>query len=395
MKAPFSGEDDFLYISQMLVLHIITGLNNGGAEAVLFRLALEEQKMGSQHHVISLMDRGIYGDRLEQANVCVYTLNFSRSKVTFAGLWKLYRLMRRINPDVIQTWMYHSDLIGGIIARLAGTRSIIWGIRHANLSIDHNSRATLGIVRICAFLSNWVPCKIISCSEQATRIHQAIGYQADKFIHIPNGYSMERLKPDAVARAAVRAELDISNDVFVVGMVARFDVQKDHHNLVQALGLLKHRGLPFVCLLVGVGMTESNHELCAWLKEANLLTNVKLLGPRSDVPAIMNALDVHVLSSLGEAFPNVLAEAMACGTPCVTTDVGDAAAIVADHGWVVAAKNSAALADALTQAHESWVSDSTAWQARQAACRAHIMANFELEQMCERYRQAWQLCMQP
>lgn len=376
------------------VLHIITGLSNGGAEAVMLRLIQTDHDRGSQHCVVSLMDRGIYADRLEALGLCVHTLNFPRGNVKFLGLLELFRLIRRVKPDIVQTWMYHSDLIGGLVARLAGVRAISWGIRHANLDPAHNSRSTLVIVRMCALLSSWVPRKIISCSEQATRIHQAIGYQADKFIHIPNGYSMERLKPDAVARAAVRAELGISNDVFVVGMVARFDVQKDHHNLVRALGLLKRRGVPFVCLLVGVGMTESNHELCAWLMEAEVLSNVKLLGPRTDVPAVMNALDVHVLSSLGEAFPNVLAEAMACGTPCVTTDVGDAAAIVADHGWVVAAKNSAALADALTQAHEGFVSDSTAWQARQAACRAHIMANFELEQMCERYRKAWQLCMQ-
>lgn len=378
----------------MKILHIITGLNGGGAEAVLSRLVFADKDERSQHYVISLIDRGIYGDKLEQAGAFVYILSFPRGRVNFAGLVQLFRLIRKVKPEVVQTWMYHSDLIGGVIARLAGIRAIAWGIRHANLDPAHNSRSTLAIVRMCAFLSNWVPRKIISCSQQATRIHQAVGYQADKFIHIPNGYSMERLKPDSVARTVLRSEFGIPSDVFVVGMVARFDVQKDHHNLVQALGLLKRRGVPFVCLLVGVGMTESNHELCAWLKVADVVSNVKLLGPRTDVPAVMNALDLHVLSSLGEAFPNVLAEAMACGTPCVTTDVGDAAAIVANHGWVVAAKNSAALADALTQAHKSFVSESTAWQARQAACRAHIMANFELEQMCERYRQAWQLCIQ-
>ena len=358
------------------------------------RLVIADKDERSQHYVISLIDRGIYGDKLEQAGAFVYILSFPRGRVNFAGLVQLFRLIRKVKPEVVQTWMYHSDLIGGVIARLAGVRAIAWGIRHANLDPAHNSRATLGIVRICAFLSDWVPRRIISCSEKATHVHQAIGYRADKFIHIPNGYSMERLKPDDAARSAVRAELGISNDVFVMGMVARFDVQKDHRNLLQALNLFKRSGTPFVCLLVGVGMTDSNHELRAWLNEADVVSNVKLLGPRTDVPAVMNALDVHVLSSLGEAFPNVLAEAMACGTPCVTTDVGDAAAIVANHGWVVAAENSAALADALTQAYESFVSDSTAWQARQAACRAHIMANFELEQMCERYRQAWQLCMQ-
>lgn len=379
----------------MNLLHIITGLNNGGAEAVLLRLVATDQSKGNDHNVVSLMDRGIYAVRLEQAGATVHTLNFPRGRVTAAGLVQLFRLIREIRPDVVQTWMYHSDLIGGVVALLAGVRSIAWGIRHANLDPAHNSRATLRIVRLCALLSGWVPRKIVSCSAQAARVHQAVGYRADKFIHIPNGYNLQRLQPDAASRSALRAELGIAHNAFVLGMVARFDVQKDHRNLVQALGLLKRRGVPFTCLLVGVGMDEANGELRGWLDAAGVAGHVKLLGPRSDVPAVMNALDVHVLSSLGEAFPNVLAEAMACGTPCVTTDVGDAAVIVADHGWVVAPQDSVALAEGLIQAHDSFTADGAAWQARQAACRAHIMANFELELMCERYRQAWQLCMKP
>ena len=198
----------------------------------------------------------------------------------------------------------------------------------------------------------------------------------------------------------MRSSDDIERSIFgrrafVLGMVARFDVQKDHRNLVRALGLLKRRGVQFTCLLVGVGMDEANAELHGWLDAAGVADSIKLLGPRGDVPAVMNVLDVHVLSSLGEAFPNVLAEAMACGTPCVATDVGDAAVIVADHGWVVAPQDSVALAEGLIQAHNNFTEDGAAWQARQAACRAHIMANFELELMCQRYRQAWQLCMQP
>ena len=379
----------------MRVLQIITGLNNGGAEAVLLRLVAADKQRDAQHHVVSLMDRGIYAERLEQAGATVHTLNFPRGRVTAAGLVQLFRLIREIRPDVVQTWMYHSDLIGGLVGRLAGVRAIAWGIRHANLDPAHNSRATLGIVRVCALLSGWVPRKIVSCSAQASRVHQAVGYRADKFIHIPNGYNLQRLQPDAASRSALRAELGIAHNAFVLGMVARFDVQKDHRNLVQALGLLKRRGVPFTCLLVGVGMDEANGELRGWLDAAGVAGHVKLLGPRSDVPAVMNALDVHVLSSLGEAFPNVLAEAMACGTPCVTTDVGDAAVIVADHGWVVAPQDSDVLAEGLIQAHNNFTADGAAWQARQAACRAHIMANFELELMCQRYRQAWQLCMQP
>jgi len=340
------------------------------------------------------MDRGVYADRLEQAGVCVHTLNFARGKVAIRGMARLWRLLRHIRPDVVQTWMYHADLIGGVMARLAGIRAVVWGVRHANLDPAHNSSATLRVVQLCAYLSRWVPLKIVSCAVQATHLHRAAGYQADKFVQIPNGYNLERFKPDVSSRTAARAELGIEENIFVLGMVARFDVQKDHRNLIRALGRLNGRGVQFICLLVGVGMDETNSELRDWIEEIGIADNIKLLGPRGDIPVIMNAMDVHVLSSLGEAFPNVLAEAMACGTPCVTTDVGDAAIIVADQGWVVAAQDSEALADGLMEAYKSFAGDGAAWKARQDACREHIMTNFELEQMCERYRQAWQACIQ-
>ena len=377
----------------MKLLHIITSLNNGGAEAVLFRLTTKDQQSGNQHYVISLMDRGIYADRLEQAGVAVYSLKFPRGGVTVSGLVNLFRLVRQIRPDVVQTWMYHANFIGGVVARLAGIRAISWGIHHSNLEAAHNSRATLSIARIGARLSGWVPRKIVSCSAHATRVHQAAGYKADKFIHIPNGYNMESFKPDADGRRAIRCELDITDETFVFGMVGRFDVQKDHRNLVQALGQLKQCGVPFICILIGQGMDASNGELRSWIDSADVADHVKLLGPRSDIPSVMNSLDVHVLSSLGEAFPNVLAEAMACGTPCVTTDVGDASVIVADHGWVVAPQDAGALAEGLAQAYGSFIARGVEWQARQIACRAHIMVNFELGLMCERYRLEWYSCI--
>ena len=378
------------------MLHLITGLDNGGAEAVLFRLVAADVDagVGSNHYVISLMDAGVYAEKFRGIGIPVDVLGFPRGRLTFKGVVKLFKIIRRIRPDMVQTWMYHADLVGGVVARMSGVRTVVWGIRHANLNPEHNSRSTLLVVRLCAALSGWVPKRIISCSEKATRLHQAAGYRADKFLQIPNGYNMERFKPDPSNRSGIRAELNVAEDAFVLGMVARFDVQKNHRNLIDALGLLKRRGIQFTCLLVGARMDESNSVLRDWIEEAAIGDHVKLLGPRDDVPAVMNALDVHVLSSLGEAFPNVLAEAMACGTPCVTTDVGDAAVIVKEHGWVVKPRDAAALADGLMEAYGSFSGDKAAWKARQAACRAHIIANFGLEQMCERYRQAWQACIQ-
>ena len=223
----------------MKVLHIITGLGGGGAEAVLCRLATADQQTNNQHYVISLMDRGVYATRLEQAGVVVHTLDLPRGKVSWTGLAKLYRLIRQVRPDVVQTWMYHADLIGGVVARLAGIKAIAWGIRHANHDPAHNSRATLRIVWLCARLSSWVTTKIVSCSIKATQLHQALGYCADKFINIPNGYALEQLKPDEQARCTVREELKIASNAFVLGMVARFDPQKDHQNLNWPNALIK------------------------------------------------------------------------------------------------------------------------------------------------------------
>lgn len=379
----------------MKVMHVISGLNNGGAEAVLCRLATVDQQSGDHHHhVVSLMDRGIYADQLEQGGVVVSTLQMPRGRVTLGGLIRLYQLIKQVQPDVVQTWMYHADLIGGIVARVAGVKAIVWGVRHANFDPDKNSRVTILIARICAWLSHWVPRKIISCSAKATRLHLELGYQSEKFITIPNGYALEKLKPDTNARLALREELAIPSDTFVLGIVARFDPLKDHQNLIQALAMIKRTGHQFLCLLVGFGMDDKNSLLVAEIAAADITEQVRLLGPRNDIPSVMNALDVHVLSSISEAFPNVLAEAMACGTPCVTTDVGDAALIVGGRGWLVSARNPAALARGITEAKALFDNDHHAWQTMQHACRGHIIANFELNQMCERYKNTWAMCLQ-
>lgn len=373
----------------MFVVHIITGLNNGGAEAVLYRLCKNDEAV--KHTVISMMDKGKYGIMLEENGVEVYCLNMPQGRVTFSGVKKLYGLLKELKPDVVQTWMYHADLIGGTIARLAGFKSVFWNVRHSILEKGSSKRSTILIAKLCAILSNFIPKKIICCAQKALEVHSNLGYQRNKMVVIGNGYKLDTFRPSESDRRVVRDELSITSNMNVVGMVGRFDPQKDHANLLSSISLVKQQGVDFKCLLVGADLSCNNTYFVNEIKKLGLYSNVVLLEQRDDIPAIMNALDVHLLSSFSEGFPNVLCEAMACGTPCVTTDVGDAALIVSNTGWVVPSRNAEDLAAAIVSALNEKEGSLEVWSNRKEKCRKRVVENFGIEEMIEKYHAVWQI----
>lgn len=370
----------------MQVIHVITGLNDGGAEAVLHRLVTTDH--GNVHHVVSMMDEGKYGTLLRNAGVPVTCLNMPQGKVTLRGLWKLWRLLRKEKPSVVQTWMYHANLIGGVVARLAGLKNIFWGIHHTSLTPESTKRSTILVAKICAHLSRRIPKAIVCCAQKSVEVHQDLGYAQEKIYAIPNGYDLSRFSLSAQSRTHLREQWGIAENQWLLGMVSRFDPLKDHGNLLHALAEIKKQGIEFLAIMVGRGMDSNNDQLKKWMVDLNLVDEVRLLEQRTDIPDVMNALDVHVLSSCSEAFPNVLAEAMACGTPVVTTDVGDAAVIVGDTGWVVPPKDATALANALLQARRA-MDDAEGWQLRRTAARQRVEENFSLSRMVESYNALW------
>jgi glycosyltransferase involved in cell wall biosynthesis len=315
------------------VLHVITGLNIGGAELALKRLVLSDA-VRSRHTVVSLTDIGAVGRDLQAATVAVHALNLRRNRLNAVAFWRFVQLIKTLRPTVIQTWMYHADLFGGLAARVAGRREIVWGIRNTGFAREQRV-ATIAIMRICALLSHWLPRVIVCCAESARASHVRWGYAAAAMRVIPNGFDLPDKAFLAEQRSVLRASLRVGDDTPVVGLVGRFDPLKDHRNFLRAARIVARVRPDVRFMLVGRDVDDANAQLADWLRELELEGRVALLGERRDIAACYSAMDVFCLSSIHEAFPNVVAEAMASGLPCVVTDVGDAASIVGETGRVV------------------------------------------------------------
>jgi glycosyltransferase involved in cell wall biosynthesis len=370
----------------MKIVHITTGLNNGGAEGVLYRLVTHDQD--NEHIVISMMDAGKYGPMLLDKGVKLYCLNMDQGKFSPKAIVKLYKILKKTKPNVVQTWMYHADLIGGIVAKSLGIKKVFWNIRHSNFDENHTKASTIKIAKINARLSSIVPKSIISCAEGAVESHVELGYNKDKIIVIGNGYDLSTFNINSNSRSAIREELNIGKHP-VLGMVGRYDPQKNHEGLLEALSLIKKQGYNFDLVLVGRDLNEKNKELLHKIKKLDLYDQVHLLDQRSDIPNIMNALDIHILSSsYGEGFPNVIAEAMACGTPCIATDIGDSALIIGDSGWIVSENNSEELANAIIKGFQEKENEQK-WAIKIKSARKRILDNFDIEIMVEKYNNVW------
>lgn len=371
----------------MKVVHVITGLGVGGAETALHRLLSHWDRRRFQAEVFSLTDEGPMADRIRALGVPVRTIGMRPGLPDPLGLIRLAGWLRAARPDLVQTWMYHADLLGGLAAKYAVRAPVVWGVRHANLDPHVNKRSTVWTAKTCARLSHRLPARIVCCAEVVLKVHARIGYDESKMVVIPNGFDLEAFRPDPAARPVVRRELGIPAEAPLVGLIGRFHPQKDHRTFIGAAALL-HEQMPDVhFLLAGTGVTWENEILAGWIRAAGIQERCHLLGRRDDVPRLMAALDVAASSSVGEGFPNIIGEAMACGVPCAVTDVGDSAQIVGDTGRVVAPGAPEALARAL---HELLAAGREERLRLGDAARRRIEEKFSISAVVARYEQLYE-----
>lgn len=321
------------------VLHVITSLDRGGAEAMLVRLVVAAQRHGwVKNVVVSLRDDGPHASKLREAGIAVHSLGLDRASRLPGAFIKLVRLMRRVRPDLVMTWLYHADLIGTLAAMVSGVgaRRVIWNLRCSNIEFARHAWTTYCTVKILSWLSP-LP-RLVSVNSKAGReAHERLGYRPRDWMLLPNGLDLDEYRPDGQDRVLVRSELGLDAATFAVGVIARADPQKDHATLLEAAKLVSARCPHVQFVLVG----RNTEKLPP-------VDRVMALGERHDIPRLLRAMDVVVLSSAyGEGTPNVLAEAMATGVPCVTTDVGDAAVLVGESGLIISPRNPEELAGAI------------------------------------------------
>jgi glycosyltransferase involved in cell wall biosynthesis len=322
-------------VTSIHVVHLITDLDVGGAEMMLLRLVAATDRERFRMSVVSMTALGPVGAELAALGINVQTLGMSRAVPDPRGLLRLVMILRREPADLLQTWLYHADLLGLLATALARVPRLAWNLRCSDMELGRYSLLSATLPRLLARLSKR-PDAILVNSLAGKMVHERLGYRPRRWEVVPNGIDVERFRPDPDARARLRTELGLAAGDFVICLPARFDPMKDHATFLAAASRFARECDCARFLLVGRGTELHNPALDPLLDRSGCRDQILPLGERRDMPAIFAAADVACLSSrFGEGFPNVIAEAMACGVPVVSTDVGDAALIVGATGAIV------------------------------------------------------------
>lgn len=374
-------------MKKIRIIHLINSFEFGGAEAMLCNLLLRTDRDRFEPSVVALIDDLTMAVPILKSGIPLKTMGMKPGVPDPRGVLRLTRHLRRERPAIVQTWMDHSNLIGGLAATLVPGARVVWGVHHSNHVAGLTKRSTLLTVNACAVLSHRVPARVILCSEHSRKLYAERGFAARKLKVIPNGFDTELFHPDSEARSSIRRELGIDANAKLIGLVARHDPLKDHANFLRAAAKLIETHPEIHFLLCGANVNEQNSQLMDLVRELRIDSRCHLLGPRRDVPRLYAAMDLNSSSSISEAFPLAVGEAMACGVPCVATDVGDSALMIGDTGRVVPPSDSVALArgwaELLALTPESRAHLGT-------AARARVRELFDLSAVTRRYEEVYQ-----
>ena len=347
----------------------------GGAQRQLVTLANSLVRRGRKVIVLVSYANAALAGLLGDANVDMTILGKAGRLDVVGYLVRLFRVLKRVDPAIIYSFLDASNLIALIAQRANNATKVVWGVRASDMDLTHYGYLTRLTFKLAAGASQ-KPALIIYNSFAGQAFHTSCGYRPQREEVIPNGIDTERFRFSAEGRSAVRHSLGIGETEVVIGLAARVDPMKDYFTYLEAAAtFLKDGGrAQFVC--IGSGAPEVVRAVREYASTLNLGGRVSWIGERLDMPAVYSGLDLHTsTSAFGEGFSNSIAESMACGLANVVTDVGDSARIVGTTGVVVPPKRALALAAGWNRML------SVPRDVRATATRSRIISLFSVDRM--------------
>ena len=368
----------------MRILHVINGLDDGGAEGVLYRICTYDKE--HEHIVLSMQGLGKYGKLLRYHCIEVRALNISTFKTLPCAILKFREVLKETKPDLIQTWMYHANIFAGVLAKIFFYKiPVVWNIRCTIMKLFEAGLTTYILIYLSSLLSYFIPDCIIVCGNSVKSDHQEVGYKSSKIKIIENGFDLEYFKPP---KKSQNFNNNYHTKGLIVGVLGRFHPQKNHDLAIKACSIAISKNINLKLYLAGSGMTTDESELNKSIRKHRMENFTEFFGALKDVRVFFKEIDVLLLpSKFGEGFPNVLAEAMAYGIPCIATSIGDSKRIIGKTGWVVSTEKPKEIVSAFEEIID--IKNEGSWIIIKTAARQQIKQNFSISQMIISYTNCW------
>ena len=367
------------------ILHVITSLGSGGAQAMLYSLLKNIDKNKFDVVVVSMVNEKLWGDKISQLGIPVFYLGIEK-KIKLKPLSMYANIIKKYQPDIIHAWMYDACFFATFLRKKKTIKKVIMGIHY---HLDNLQYESLKFKVVNWFLAK-ISKRVLAVQYVSTKIkdaHIQNGYSSNNAFVIHNGFDLNEFKPIKKQYLAVRKQLQVPNTAKLVGMFARFHPMKNHRGFIEmASRLIEIYDQEVYFILGGNQCNSTNQTLQKWIQQFKLQDRFFLIDEVS-VKEYMPALNVHVLSSsYGESFGMVLCEAMACGVPCVSTNVGDAENILGKYGYIVPVNNPEAMAFSI---HKLLSLSQHELAQLSECCRDHIQDKYSIEEITQRYEKLY------
>ena len=379
----------------MKVIHIINSLKKGGAEGNLFRLCEFQKKKYKKKItiiIITLIEHGFYEKELKKKGIKVHSLKFSLKNNFFEFIKKtikLRKLINKENPDIIQSWMYHSNFITLFIPKFFYDK-LFWNIRHSELNFHISKKMTILLSIICGLVSKVVPKGIIYCSKKSINFHEKKHfYSKCKTSLIYNGYNENIFFPSKKLNLNFRKKYDIRKTDIILGYAGRYAEQKNIPNLLFAFSKIVKNYNNVFLYMIGKDINLQNKELISYSNKLKIKKKIFFLDEQKSLLEFYNGIDLLILTSHSESFPNVIAESMLCSTPVLSSDAGCSKKIIDEYGFVTTNNSHQYIFKNLKKIINFYIINKSKWKFLKNKSRSHIKKNFSVPKMSNSYLKKW------